>query len=332
MRVDPAVEVLAQVPPLNVQSGHSKVLHQGSSCAAMGPHPEKGEGIRWFSKTNTTEILHVGTFAGHTGHRPLRPLWWKGYRPRVRPLGGSPKVPSVKSFVKEFSGMSSRNVHGKECSRKGSLCRSCCPAWAVMPGMGSKADEWLDFLQRQRQFWPTMTTRHASLAPIERLTFQRERRLMQSKHLWDTFSIDWYKLDSKLYSSKPTGHSRELLWTHLFVQKHRQNPFQEREYQGYDSGNVYNKWYADQRYMKAYQSTKTLRGIDVEGAMMGFNIENLTAKQALLDAKDKHARRWQTKEGTYRLKGKLLPDVRDTDVEMADTSTGPQLSDHSKQA
>ena len=65
-----AVEVLAHAPPLNVQSGHSKVPHQGSSCAAMGPHPEKGEGIRWFSITNTTEILHVGTFAGHTGHRP----------------------------------------------------------------------------------------------------------------------------------------------------------------------------------------------------------------------------------------------------------------------
>ena len=31
-------------------------------------------------------------------------------------------------------------------------------------------------------------------------------------------------------------------------------------------------------------------------------------------------------------KGKLLPDVRDTDVEMADISTGPQLPDHSKQA
>ena len=84
--------------------------------------------------------------------------------------------------------------------------------------------------------------------------------------------------------------------------------------------------------MKAYQSTKTLRGIDVEGAMMGFNVDNLTAKQAPLDAKDEHARRWQTKKGTYRLKGKLLPDVRDTDVEMADTSTGPQQSVHSKQA
>ena len=35
----PAVEVLAEVPRLNVQSGHSKVLHQGWSCAALGPHP-----------------------------------------------------------------------------------------------------------------------------------------------------------------------------------------------------------------------------------------------------------------------------------------------------
>ena len=146
---------------------------------------------------------------------------------------------------------------------------------------------------------------------------------MQSKHLWDTLSIDWHKLESKLYSAKPTGHSRELLWTHLFVQKHRQNPFQEREYQGYDTEDVYNKWYDDQRYMDAYKSTRTLRGVDSEGAMMGFNIENLTAKQALLEAKDKHTRRWQTKEGTYRLKEKLLPDVRDTDVEMADISTGP---------
>ena len=45
-------------------------------------------------ETNTTEIPHVGTYAGHTGHRLRRPLWWKGYRPRVRPLCGSPKVPS----------------------------------------------------------------------------------------------------------------------------------------------------------------------------------------------------------------------------------------------
>ena len=99
----------------------------------------------------------------------------------------------------------------------------------LLPCMNGEADEWLDFMQCQRQFWPTMTTRHASLAPIELGTFRREGRLMQSKHLWDTLSIDWHKVDSKLYNAKPTGHSRELLWNHLFVQKHRQNPFQERE-------------------------------------------------------------------------------------------------------
>ena len=37
---------LAGTPWLNVQSGHSKALIQGSSCAALGPHPEKGEDIR----------------------------------------------------------------------------------------------------------------------------------------------------------------------------------------------------------------------------------------------------------------------------------------------
>ena len=40
------VTVLAGTPRLNVQSGHSKALIQGSSCAALGPHLEKGEDIR----------------------------------------------------------------------------------------------------------------------------------------------------------------------------------------------------------------------------------------------------------------------------------------------
>ena len=74
-----AVEVLAQAPLLNVQSGHSKVRHPESSCAAMDQ--------RWLLQTNTTEILHVGTFAGHMRHQLSRSLWWKEYRPRVRSLG-----------------------------------------------------------------------------------------------------------------------------------------------------------------------------------------------------------------------------------------------------
>ena len=37
----------------------------------------------------------------------------------------------------------------------------------LLPCMNGEAEEWLDFMQCQRQFWPTMTTRHASLVPIE---------------------------------------------------------------------------------------------------------------------------------------------------------------------
>ena len=39
---------------------------------------------------------------------------------------------------------------------------------------------------------------------------------------------------------------------------------------------------------------------------------------------------WVTKEGTYRLKEKLLPDVRDTDVEMVDSSSAHQWPVHGK--
>ena len=191
----------------------------------------------------------------------------------------------------------------------------------LLPGR-STADEWLAFLQLQRQFWPVMTTRHASLTPLRTLTFQRERRLMQSKHLWDTINIDWNKLDWKLHSSKPTGLSIGHLWNHLFVLKHRQNPFQEREYQGSDSDAVWGKWYEDKAYIGAYKTTKTLHGLDAEVALVGFNVENHAAQQALQHAKELHARRWQTKDGTYRLKRPHLPDVRDSDVVMASSSAG----------
>ena len=46
--------------------------------------------------------------------------------------------------------------------------------------------------------------------------------------------------------------------------------------------------------------TKTLFGIDIDVSMVGFDIDNITAKKALQDAKNRHARRWQTKEGIYR--------------------------------
>ena len=53
------------------------------------------------------------------------------------------------------------------------------------------------------------------------------------------------------------------------------------------------------------------KSIDLDRATLGFNIDNTAAFQAIEDSKALHARRWQTKEGTYRIKRRALPDVRD---------------------
>ena len=49
------------------------------------------------------------------------------------------------------------------------------------------AAEWRDLLQSRRQFWSTLTTRHASLVPVSAEAMQHERRQMQAKHLWFFF-------------------------------------------------------------------------------------------------------------------------------------------------
>ncbi len=189
----------------------------------------------------------------------------------------------------------------------------------LLPGSGT-ADQWLDFLQSQRHFWPSMTARHASLSPIDIHTFQRERRRMQSKHLWDCIDVNWPALSKKLYVSKPTGLNRAELWQLLFVTKHRANPWQEREYQGAYKQEVWEQWYQEQHNMEIYKALTRPFCIDVGVATQSFIIDNAAAFiKALEAAKTRHARRWQTKEGTYRVKEQLPPDVRDSgDVSMGD--------------
>ena len=50
-------------------------------------------------------------------------------------------------------------------------------------------------------------------------------------------------------------------------------------------------------------------------ALHGFGIDNIAAQNALEGSKALHARRWQTKDGTYRLKRHALPDVRDSPLD-----------------
>ena len=180
----------------------------------------------------------------------------------------------------------------------------------LLPGT-STAAEWRDLLQPRRQFWPTLTTRHASLAPLCADALQRERRQMQSKHLWYNIDINWGELDKKLQVLAPTGLTRDKIWKHLFITKHRQNPFVEGRYSGADYDEVEQKWEATKLYFRDYKSCSRPFSIDLAVAIRGFDIDNMAAQNAIDGSKALHARRWQTKDGTYRLKRHVLPDVRD---------------------
>ena len=185
----------------------------------------------------------------------------------------------------------------------------------LLPGTSSAA-EWRDLLQSRRQFWPTLTTRHASLVPVSAEALQRERRQMQAKHLWYNVDIRWSDLKDKLEVLAPTGLTREDIWRHLFLTKQRKNPYEEGCYTGEDVEDVKQKWEDKKHYFEQYKKDVPRPPcIDLDRAILGFNIDNTAAFQAIEDSKALHARRWQTKEGTYRIKRRALPDVRDAPLQ-----------------
>ena len=181
----------------------------------------------------------------------------------------------------------------------------------LLPGTSSAA-EWRDLLQSRRQFWPTLTTRHASLVPVSAEALQRERRQMQAKHLWYNVDIRWIDLKDKLEVLVPTGLTRDDIWRHLFLTKQHKNPYEEGCYTGEDVEDVKQKWEAKKHYFAQYKKDGCRPPtIDLDTAIQGFNIDNTAAYQATEDSKALHARPWQTKEGMYRIKRRALPDVRD---------------------
>ena len=122
----------------------------------------------------------------------------------------------------------------------------------LLPGTSSAA-EWRDLLQSRRQFWPTLTTRHASLVPVSAEALQRERRQMQAKHLWYNVDIRWSDLKDKLEVLAPTGLTREDIWRHLFLTKQRKNPYEEGCYTGEDVEDVKQKWEDKKHYFELYK-------------------------------------------------------------------------------
>ena len=87
-------------------------------------------------------------------------------------------------------------------------------------------------------------------------------------------------------------------------------------YTGEDVEDVKQKWEAKKHYFEQYKKDGPRPPcIDLDRAILGFNIDNTAAYQAIEDSKALHARRWQTKEGMYRIKRRALPDVRDAPLQ-----------------
>lgn len=91
----------------------------------------------------------------------------------------------------------------------------------------------------------------------------------------------------------------------LFATKRRANPWQEQESRGTNWTEVRAAWEHAQWEIGLHRAGGAPFGIDSGSAIQSFAIENVAGKNALRSAKDRHARRWQTKEGTYRAKQQL---------------------------
>ena len=130
-----------------------------------------------------------------------------------------------------------------------------------------------------------------------------ERRQMQAKHLWYNVDIRWSDLKDKLEVLAPTGLTRDDIWRHLFLTKQR--TYEEGCYTGEDVEDVKQKWEDKKHYFEQYKKDVPRPPcIDLERAILGFNIDNSAAFQAIEDSKALH-----------RIKRRALPDVRDAPLQ-----------------
>ena len=123
-------------------------------------------------------------------------------------------------------------------------------------------------------------------------------------------------LEEKLEVLAPTGLTRDDIWRHLFLTKQRKNPYVEGCYNGEDLEDVKRQWEAKKEYFLRYKKDGSRPPcIDLATALHGFGIDNTAAQHAIEGSKALHARRWQTKDGIYRIKRQALPDVRDAPLD-----------------
>ena len=79
--------------------------------------------------------------------------------------------------------------------------------------------------------------------------------------------------------------TREQLWRHLFVLKHRQNPFKEGKYKGVNYEEVERKWELTKEHFQGEKRFTRPFIVNLEATIRGFDIDNMAAQQAIQESR-----------------------------------------------
>ena len=265
------------------------------------------------------------------------------YKIRQWSLPGAAIVPvlnvSSRVFWLELDDKALLDSYGE--LQEGILCdvfsQKCSAAWqgargerltvsVMLPGR-QDADDWLNFMLSQKNLWPTFTTRSTLTEEISAQVFSKERRRLQAQHLWMEVKLRWGVLVDRMYIKAPTQKSKEQLDALLFdraARRNRTDPYDEKKYRGARIKEVHEWWKTCQDWMAHYKTHSEPFVYDTKKLLKALSVKETVAQSEVDAFMENCAKRWQTKEGTYQLKRRRLPDVTDSpeypgaDIDMAD--------------
>ena len=224
--------------------------------------------------------------------------------------------------------------------QEGILCdvfsQKCSAAWQGARGErltisvmlpGQEADDWLNFMLSQKNLWPTFTTRSTLTEKISAQVFSKELRRLQAQHLWMEVKLRWGVLVDRMCVKAPIQKSKEQLDALLFdraARRNRTDPYDEKKYRGARLKEVQEWWKTCQDWMAHYKPHSEPLVYDTKKLLKALSVKETVAQSEVDTFMENCTKRWQTREGTYQLKRRRLPDVRDSpeypgaDIDMAD--------------
>ena len=104
----------------------------------------------------------------------------------------------------------------------------------------------------------------------------------------------------------------------------RKDPYEETRYRGAGIEEVRAWWKSCRNWMESYRTYGEPFVFDFKKLLKALSAKDTAAQLEVDIFMENCAKRWQTKDGTYRLKRRRLPDVRDSpgypgaDIDMED--------------